>query len=140
LPSPTFLSPGTSAFDGAGNRSHPRRRGRALGVADAKTIAGVRGSVRIRVAERGRLYWSGRGILAAKRTIGREGLYAIPIRLGSRALRSLKRRSAFVTTVRIRLIMQNGAVETARVVCTFRQRGRTARRSARIRDLGQWAR
>ncbi|MBF6620111.1 MAG: hypothetical protein ITG02_07755 [Patulibacter sp.] len=126
---PGVLLPGTAGFVGAGNIPAPpaQKKGDSAStkvslVKGSRTVRGSSGHVRVRVSGEGTVRTSGSGLRRSSRTVKRSGTaYRIPVRLSSRAKRTLNRRGRVQVRVTVRFTPEAGKTRSTRVRMTFRK-------------------
>ncbi len=132
---PGVLLPSTGAYVGAGNvAAPPSRSDEAVSkltlVKGSRSVRGTSGSVRVRVSSEGKVRTSGSGLRRSTRTVKRSGTaYRVPVRLSSRAKRTLKRRGRVQVRVTVRFTPEEGKTRSKRVRVTFRKAKKSSSRS-----------
>lgn len=109
-----------SALPGSGGNPAPSARP-AVGVSGAKTVTGPVAKLRVRVSGAGRISLSGPSIEPAKRSVSREGTYAVTVRLNAQAKRTLGQRKKLKAPVGISYRATEGGSAVRTVTVTFKQ-------------------
>jgi hypothetical protein len=121
-------------FVGAGNvlpttRPGPVARPRVTAV---RAVRGARASIKVRVAEPGRIRVSGAGLRVDSRTVDKGGTYVLRATLTSTAAKRLARTGKVLATVRVTFIARGRQPHVLSVKLTFRspRAAQTVRRSS----------
>jgi hypothetical protein len=120
-PSGPLVLPSTDAVIGSGNVvSKSRVASPKAPVVKRKTsIRGSAGSLRVRVAVKGRIVISGAGLRQASVTAPRAGTYGVTARLSAQGRRMLAKRGRVSMRVVVRLVPREGASRSVRAGLTF---------------------
>jgi hypothetical protein len=91
-------------------------------------VHGALGTLRIKVAGKGRIRVSGPGLVIATRKVARSGTYTVPVRLSKLAQRALTRSGATTKHITVQFVSSGGESQTVRVRVSFKRK--TAARPA----------
>jgi hypothetical protein len=117
-----LVLPSTDAVMGSGNVvSKPRVPSPKAPVVKRKSsIRGSAGSVRVRVAVRGRIVISGAGLRSSSVTARAAGSYGIAVRLSAQGRRVLAKRGRVTVQAKVRLVPREGATRSVQAALVFK--------------------
>lgn len=121
-PLPALASIG---FAGAGNvadGSVPVRLRRPV-VSKVRAVRGAKGVLRVRVAGRGSLWLSGRGLVSASRRTARAGTFRLAARLTRGGRRALRKRGSVMRRARVSFVSETGDTTSVNVSLKFKAPG-----------------